>query len=307
MKADIHPKYQNVVFQDVSSNFAILTRSTMTSKETIKWEDGKDYPLVKVEISSQSHPFYTGKHKVMDAGGRVDKFRRRYGAKPTPKRTAILVCTPVTDLPTGGESERVRCRIERPHARSAVRSQSLTTSARRYDRHLAVATSRVCDNVPANACAIIRRCRQCARTDAGADYAGAEASAMPGALAVLLDHDRRSRRVRSKRCADRFRVEQSRRPCRSSRAVSAIRRSTSASSTRTPATSLTIRDSCPRPRAAARSRSSTATGVLLYRGYPIEQLAKQSSFLEVAYLLINGDCRARPSSRSSRTKSRITR
>jgi large subunit ribosomal protein L31 len=74
MKADIHPKYQNVVFQDVSSNFAILTRSTMTSKETIKWEDGKDYPLVKVEISSQSHPFYTGKHKVMDAGGRVDKF-----------------------------------------------------------------------------------------------------------------------------------------------------------------------------------------------------------------------------------------
>ena len=83
MKADIHPKYQNVVFQDVSSNFVILTRSTMTSKETIKWEDGKDYPLIKVEISSQSHPFYTGKHKVIDAGGRVDKFRRRYGAKPT--------------------------------------------------------------------------------------------------------------------------------------------------------------------------------------------------------------------------------
>jgi large subunit ribosomal protein L31 len=83
MKADIHPKYRNVVFQDVSSNFAILTRSTMTSKETIKWEDGKEYPVVKVEISSQSHPFYTGKHKVIDAGGRVDKFRRRYGAKPT--------------------------------------------------------------------------------------------------------------------------------------------------------------------------------------------------------------------------------
>ena len=83
MKADIHPKYQNVVFQDVSSNFAILTRSTMTSKETIKWEDGKEYPVVKVEISSQSHPFYTGKHKVIDAGGRVDKFCRRYGAKPT--------------------------------------------------------------------------------------------------------------------------------------------------------------------------------------------------------------------------------
>ena len=80
MKADIHPKYKNVVFQDVSSNFAFLTRSTMTSKETIKWEDGKEYPVVKVEISSQSHPFYTGKHKIVDSGGRVDKFRRRYGA-----------------------------------------------------------------------------------------------------------------------------------------------------------------------------------------------------------------------------------
>ena len=80
MKADIHPKYQAVVFQDVSSNFAFLTRSTMTSKETMKWEDGKEYPVIKVEISSQSHPFYTGKHKIVDSGGRVDKFRRRYGA-----------------------------------------------------------------------------------------------------------------------------------------------------------------------------------------------------------------------------------
>jgi len=81
MKADIHPKSQAVVFQDGAANFSILTRSTMTSKETIKWEDGKEYPLIKVEISSASHPFYTGKHKAIDAGGRVDKFRRRYGAK----------------------------------------------------------------------------------------------------------------------------------------------------------------------------------------------------------------------------------
>ena len=81
MKADIHPEYKPVVFQDVSSNFAILTRSTMTSKETIKWEDGKEYPVVKIEISSASHPFYTGKHKIVDSGGRVDKFRKRYGAK----------------------------------------------------------------------------------------------------------------------------------------------------------------------------------------------------------------------------------
>lgn len=78
MKADIHPNYQPVVFQDVSSDFAFLTRSTLGSKETIKWEDGQEYPLIKVEISSASHPFYTGKQKVMDTGGRVDRFRKRY-------------------------------------------------------------------------------------------------------------------------------------------------------------------------------------------------------------------------------------
>jgi len=78
MKADTHPDYREVVFQDLASDFAILTRSTMKSDETIKWEDGKEYPLIKVEISSASHPFYTGKHKVMDTGGRVDRFKRRY-------------------------------------------------------------------------------------------------------------------------------------------------------------------------------------------------------------------------------------
>jgi large subunit ribosomal protein L31 len=78
MKADIHPEYREVVFQDLSSDFAFLTRSTIKSKETIKWEDGNEYPLVKVEVSSASHPFYTGKHKLMDTGGRVDRFKRRY-------------------------------------------------------------------------------------------------------------------------------------------------------------------------------------------------------------------------------------
>jgi len=78
MKADIHPEYREVVFQDLSSDFAFLTRSTVKSKETIKWEDGNEYPLVKVEVSSASHPFYTGKHKLMDTGGRVDRFKRRY-------------------------------------------------------------------------------------------------------------------------------------------------------------------------------------------------------------------------------------
>jgi large subunit ribosomal protein L31 len=78
MKTDTHPNYQPVVFQDISSDFSFLTRSTMSSKDTVKWEDGKEYPLIKVEISSHSHPFFTGKQKTIDAGGRVDKFRKRY-------------------------------------------------------------------------------------------------------------------------------------------------------------------------------------------------------------------------------------
>ncbi len=81
MKPNIHPNYRDVVFQDANAEFAFLTRSTIQTKDTITWEDGKDYPLVKVEISSKSHPFYTGKHKAVDTGGRVDKFRRRYAGK----------------------------------------------------------------------------------------------------------------------------------------------------------------------------------------------------------------------------------
>ena len=80
MKADTHPDYHAVVFQDQASEFAFLTRSTMTSDEKIKWQDGNEYPVVKVDISSASHPFYTGKQKVMDTGGRIDKFKKRYAA-----------------------------------------------------------------------------------------------------------------------------------------------------------------------------------------------------------------------------------
>jgi len=79
MKADIHPNYRDVVFQDVTSDFKILSRSTIATKETTTWTDGKDYPLVKIEISSASHPFYTGQHKVIDTSGRIDKFKRRFG------------------------------------------------------------------------------------------------------------------------------------------------------------------------------------------------------------------------------------
>ncbi|HTM69257.1 MAG TPA: type B 50S ribosomal protein L31 [Luteimonas sp.] len=78
MKADIHPQYREVVFQDVTSDFKFLTRSTMASKETVKWEDGNEYPLIKVDISSATHPFYTGQNKIMDTSGRIDKFKKRY-------------------------------------------------------------------------------------------------------------------------------------------------------------------------------------------------------------------------------------
>ena len=81
MKKDIHPEYKPVVFYDTSSEFKFLTKSTMGSSETIKWEDGNEYPLVKVEVSSASHPFYTGKKLFVDTAGRVEKFNRRYKNK----------------------------------------------------------------------------------------------------------------------------------------------------------------------------------------------------------------------------------
>ncbi len=79
MKKDIHPQYRPVVFQDASANFAFLTRSTIRTNETIVWEDGETYPLARVEISSASHPFFTGKQKLVDTAGRVERFERRYG------------------------------------------------------------------------------------------------------------------------------------------------------------------------------------------------------------------------------------
>lgn len=78
MQNDIHPKYQPVVFMDTSTGEKFLIRSTMNSKESVEWEDGNTYPLVKVEISSASHPFYTGKMKYVDSAGRVEKFQKKY-------------------------------------------------------------------------------------------------------------------------------------------------------------------------------------------------------------------------------------
>jgi large subunit ribosomal protein L31 len=78
MKQATHPVYREVIIQDVSSNYAFLTRSTQVSTNTTKWTDGKEYPLLKVEISSASHPFYTGEQKLIDTAGRVERFNRRY-------------------------------------------------------------------------------------------------------------------------------------------------------------------------------------------------------------------------------------
>jgi large subunit ribosomal protein L31 len=78
MNKDTHPKnYRPVVFQDLNNDFKFLTRSTVATEETIKWEDGNEYPLVKVHISSASHPFFTGEERVLDIEGRVDKFKAR--------------------------------------------------------------------------------------------------------------------------------------------------------------------------------------------------------------------------------------
>jgi large subunit ribosomal protein L31 len=78
MQDSLHPQYRSVVFKDLSSGFQFLTRSTIQTKETITWEDGKEYPLAKVEISSKSHPFYTGQDRRVDTTGRVEKFMNKY-------------------------------------------------------------------------------------------------------------------------------------------------------------------------------------------------------------------------------------
>jgi large subunit ribosomal protein L31 len=82
MKKDLHPKnYRLVVFKDMSNGTTFLSRSTANSNETIKYDDGKEYPVVKLEISNTSHPFYTGKNVLVDTAGRIDKFKKRYEKK----------------------------------------------------------------------------------------------------------------------------------------------------------------------------------------------------------------------------------
>ncbi len=90
MKSDIHPNYRPVVFKDKTADFAILTQSTINTKETIQWEDGNEYPVYFVDISSASHPFYTGKQQFVDTMGRVEKFKKKFAGnyKSLEKKTA---------------------------------------------------------------------------------------------------------------------------------------------------------------------------------------------------------------------------
>jgi len=82
MKKGLHPEnYRFVVFKDMSNGYAFITRSSAPSRETVKWEDGKEYPLIKLEISNTSHPFFTGKNVLVDTAGRIDKFKKRYEKK----------------------------------------------------------------------------------------------------------------------------------------------------------------------------------------------------------------------------------
>ena len=102
MKKGIHPNYRPVVFMDAAANFSFLTRSCVDTDETIKWQDGNEYPLYKLEISSASHPFFTGKMKLVDTTGRVQKFQQKYQktAGGYGKKAAADAA------PTGGEQKK---------------------------------------------------------------------------------------------------------------------------------------------------------------------------------------------------------
>ena len=106
MKKDIHPEYREVVFQDVQSDFKFLTRSTMKSDEKIKWEDGKEYPVIKVEVSSASHPFYTGKKIFVDTAGRVEKFNQKYKAKQAASQSPVKEEAPVKEEVPAAEAPK---------------------------------------------------------------------------------------------------------------------------------------------------------------------------------------------------------
>jgi large subunit ribosomal protein L31 len=109
MKKDLHPgNYRPVVFQDLNNGTSFLTRSTATTDETIKWEDGNEYPLIKVHISSASHPFFTGQEKLVDIEGRVDKFKaRQEAAKARSEAMKAKASKTRTKQPKADETQKI--------------------------------------------------------------------------------------------------------------------------------------------------------------------------------------------------------
>ena len=101
MRDGIHPEYRPVVFKDTSTGYAFLTQSTISSDKTVEWEDGNSYPLVTLEISSSSHPFYTGQQRMVDTAGRVERFRKRYGKDGT---TPAAVADAPADEPVSADT-----------------------------------------------------------------------------------------------------------------------------------------------------------------------------------------------------------
>ena len=107
MKKDLHPTdYRPVVFQDLSNGWSFLTKSTAKAEETIKWEDGNEYPLVKVHVSSASHPFFTGQEKLMDIEGRVDKFKARQEAAKSRAEAARKAAAKKTKRATTNKEDK---------------------------------------------------------------------------------------------------------------------------------------------------------------------------------------------------------
>ena len=108
MKKGIHPEsYRKVVFRDVSCDYSFLSKSTAPSKENVVWEDGNEYPLIKLEISSKSHPFFTGKMKFVDTAGRIDKFKKKFKnfgiKKEEPAAETAAENTKTDEAPEAGE------------------------------------------------------------------------------------------------------------------------------------------------------------------------------------------------------------
>lgn len=103
MKEGIHPEYREVVFTDVSANVSFLTRSTIRTKDTVVWEDGKTYPLVRLDISSASHPFFTGKMKYVDSTGQIERFKKKFGGNYGQKKASPAPAA--AEKPAEGEAK----------------------------------------------------------------------------------------------------------------------------------------------------------------------------------------------------------